>query len=192
VGWERAKPDIEALLAVLERHGVLYVVTGSVTARLHGVPLEPGDLDVTPASDQENLGRLAAALEELGADVDPEEPFGRWETGDDGERQWLTFEPTDADRKAREEWRPRPDDPASFDHLVRTRFGALDVVPEIAGSYEELRRRATLLEVNGCSVWIESIEDQLATLTIPRRPKDASRVRALRAIQLRHAHGEGA
>ena len=109
--WERAKPDIEALLGLLDRHGVRYVVTGSVAARLHGVPLEPGDLDVTPASDQENLDRLAAALEEVGADLDPEEPFGRWETGDDGERRWLAFEPTAVDRKAREEWRPRPDDP---------------------------------------------------------------------------------
>ena len=186
--WERAKPDIGALLAVLDRHGVHYVVTGSVAARLHGVSVEPGDLDVTPASDQENLSRLAAALEEVDADVDPEEPFGRWETGDAGERRWLAFEPTDADRKAREEWRPRPDDPASFDQLVRTRFGALDVVPEIAGSYEELRRRATLIEVDGRSVWTESIEDQLATLTIPRRRKDADRVQALRAIQRGYAH----
>jgi hypothetical protein len=189
VPWERAKPDIEALLAVLDRHGVHYVVTGSAAARLHGVPLEPGDLDVTPASDQENLSRLAAALEEVGADLDPEEPFGRWETGDDGERRWLAFEPTDADRIAREEWRPRPDDPASFDHLVRTRFGALDVVPEIAGSYEELRGRAALIQVDGRSVWTESIEDQLATLTIPRRPKDADRVQALRAIQRGCADG---
>ncbi len=148
VPWERAKPDVEALLAVLDRHGVHYVVTGSVAARLRGVLLEPGDLDVTPASDRENLGRLAAALEEVGADIDPEEPFGRWETGDDGERRWLALSRRDADRKAREEWRPRPEDPASFDHLVRTRFGALDVVPEIAGSYEELRRRAASIEVD--------------------------------------------
>lgn len=181
--WERAKPDVEALLAVLDSHCVRYVVTGSVAAYLHGVSLEPGDLDVTPAIDQENLDRLAAALQEVGADLDPEEPFGRWETSENGERRWLAFEPTDAHRKAREEWRPCSDDPASFDHLVRTRFGALDLVPEIAGSYDELRRRATSIEVNGRSVWIESIEDQLATLTIPRRPKDADRVRALRAIQ---------
>jgi hypothetical protein len=189
VPWERAKPDIEALLAVLHRHGVRYLVTGSVAARLHGVPLEPGDLDVTPANDLENLGRLAAALEELGADLDPEEPFGGWESADDAERRWLLFEPTDADRKAREGWRPRPEDPASFDHLVRTRFGALDVVPEIAGTYGELRRRASLIQLNGLPVWIESIEDQLATLTVPRRPKDADRVQALRAIQRGHAQG---
>jgi hypothetical protein len=189
VPWKRAEPDIEALLAVLDRHGVRYVVTGSVAARLHGVPLEAGDLDVTPALDQENLDHLASALEEVGADLDPEEPFGRWETDDAGERRWLAFEPTAADRKAREEWRPRPEDPASFDHLVRTRFGAFDVVPEIAGSYDELRRRAMAIEVDGRSVWVESIEDQLATLTIPRRSKDAARVRALRAIQRGYAHG---
>jgi hypothetical protein len=183
VPWERAKPDIEALLAVLDRHGVRYVVTGSVAAHLHGVSLEPGDLDVTPASDRGNLARLAAALQEVDADLDSEEPFGKWETGDDGEHRWLAFEPTDLDRKAREAWKPRPDDTASFDHLVRTRFGALDVVPGIAGSYDELRRRATPIEVNGRTVWVESVEDQLATLTTPRRGKDADQVQALRVIQ---------
>ena len=42
-------PDLAALLAALDATGVLYLVTGSVAALLHGVPLKPGDLDVTPA-----------------------------------------------------------------------------------------------------------------------------------------------
>jgi hypothetical protein len=167
----------------LERQGVDYVVTGSVAALLCGVSVRPGDLDVTPSLDRENLERLAKALVELGARQYPEAPFGRWETGDDGERSWVTFEPTDVDRAKRAAWRPDPDDPASFDHLLATVHGALDVVPEIAGAYEDLRARAARVEVEGVQVWVEAISDQLATLTVPRRARDVERVRALRAIQ---------
>ena len=172
-----------ALLEVLDRHRVLYVVTGSVAALLHGVALRPGDLDVTPALDRDNLERLALALDELGARQYRDEPFGRWEAGDDGERRWIEFEPTAADREARARWRPDPADVATFDHLLWTRYGALDVVPEIAGTYEELRPRAVPIEFDGRSVWVESAGDLLATLTVPRRQNDAERVHALRAVQ---------
>ena len=173
------------MLDVLDRHGVLYVVTGSVAALLHGVPLEPGDLDVTPALDRENLERLARALEELGARQHPDEPFGRWEADDDGERRWVQFEPTAADREERARWRPDPADVASFDHLLCTRHGALDVVPEIAGTYDDLRPRAVVIERDGRRVCVESIADLLATLTVPRRQNDVARVQALRALQRR-------
>jgi hypothetical protein len=168
---------------VLAEHDVRYVVTGSVAALLHGVALEPGDLDVTPALDRENLERLARALEAIGARQDPEEPFGRWETGEGGERRWVQFEPTADDIEARARWRPDPDEPASFDRLLCSRLGAIDVVPEVAGTYDELRPRATQIERGGVRVWVESVPDQLATLTVPRRSKDAARVRALRALQ---------
>ena len=183
VSFQRDRPDVRALLDVLDRHGVLYVVTGSVAALLYGVELDPGDLDVTPALDRDNRKRLACALDELGARQYPEEPFGGWETGDDGERRWVEFEPTPADREARARWRPDPADVASFDHLLRTRYGALDVVPEIAGTYEELRPRAFPIEIGGRSVWVESVADLLAALTVPRRRNDAERVLALRTLQ---------
>ena len=172
-----------ALVDALDAHGVRYVVVGSVAALLHGVPLQPGDLDVTPALDPDNLERLARALKELGARQYPDEPFGRWEGDDDGERRWVAFEPTAADRDARARWQPDPADVSSFDHLLSTLHGALDVVPEIAGTYEELRPRAVPIDIDGRRVWVESIADLLATLTLPRRKNDADRVRALRGLQ---------
>jgi hypothetical protein len=179
----REPPDVDALLAVLDRHAVRYVVTGSGAALLLGVALRPGDLDVTPALDHENLANLARALAELRATLDPDEPFGRWETVD-GEHTWVAFEPTRADREARTRWRPDPDAPESFDHLLRTPHGALDIVPTIAGSHDDLRARAVPVGRGaGGVVWVESVADQLATLTVPRREKDAGRVQALRALQ---------
>lgn len=171
------------MLAVLDRFSVQYVVTGSVAALLLGVHLEPGDLDVTPASDLENLERLAQALADLEARQYPDEPFGRWTTEESGERRWVTFEPTETDRQARAAWQPDPLDLDSFDHLLWTRLGTLDVVPEIAGTYADLRKRALNVEVDERTVAVESIEDQLATLTVPRREKDRLRVAALRIIQ---------
>ena len=175
---------MRALLDVLDAHSVRYVVIGSVAALLHGVQLKPADLDVTPALDRENLERLARALDELGARQYPDEPFGRWQADGSGERHWVEFQPTPADREARARWRPDPADATSFDHLLRTRHGTLDVVPDVARTYEELRPRAVQLAFDGRNVFVESIADQLATLTVPRRQKDADRVEALRALQL--------
>jgi len=51
-----------AILEVLERHRVQYVVIGGIAARLHGWPRLIEDLDVTPAVGKENLRRLALAF----------------------------------------------------------------------------------------------------------------------------------
>jgi hypothetical protein len=158
------------LLRLLDEHGVRYVVTGSGAAMLHGAELVPGDLDVTPALDRENLERLAALLGAIGARPDPE-AFGHW--GEDG--RWVRREPTAEELVARAD----PADPDSFDHLYESDHGAFDVVPSLAGTYEDLRTRA--VEVDG--VWVESIADLLATTTVPRREKDTERVRLLRELQ---------
>ena len=86
---ERKKPDVEALLVILNEHGVDYVVTGSAAAMLHCVVLEPGDLDITPALDQGNLDRLRHVLEAIHARQYEGAPFGHWETDAAGEHSVL-------------------------------------------------------------------------------------------------------
>jgi hypothetical protein len=181
----RQPPDLEALLAVLTKRQVEFVVTGSVAALISGVSFQPGDLDITPAMDRANLERLALALEEIGARPVPDGAFGDWTVAADGEWRWVQREPRPGEREARAVWRPDPDDPASFDYLLETRYGALDVVPEISGTYADLATRAARISAFGQEVLVESIADQLVTLTVPRRDKDRERVRALRALQAR-------
>lgn len=182
--FRREPPDVHGLLEVLSRHAVDFVVTGSTAAALLGVSLDPGDLDITPATDRANLVRLANALDEIGARQYPDEPFVRWEEGrDPDEGRWVPFDPTAEDRLAREDWRPDPDHLDSFDHLIASRYGTLDVVPKLAGRYEVLRPHAVAVSVNGREIFVESIADQLSTLTVPRREKDGPRVKALRALQ---------
>ena len=59
-----ADPDrqLEELCRVLNYFNVGYIVFGSHVARLNGVPLETIDVDVVPAPQYENLGRLVEAL----------------------------------------------------------------------------------------------------------------------------------
>lgn len=182
-GLRREPPDVTTLVRVLHDAGVNYVVTGSAAAMLHGVPLVPGDLDITPALDIDNLNRLVGVLEAIEARQDPTAPFGHWQRGDDGEQQWVTTAVTPEAVAARLGWRPDPAEPASFNHLLQSRHGALDVVPEVSGTFEDLVARAVALDLDGRRVWVESIPDLLATLTVPRRVKDRERVEHLRALQ---------
>ncbi len=64
---QRHSLDTERLVATFARHEVRYVVVGGIAAILHGWPGATADLDVLGAFDPENLDRLSAALDELGA-----------------------------------------------------------------------------------------------------------------------------
>jgi catechol 2,3-dioxygenase-like lactoylglutathione lyase family enzyme len=168
-------PQLGALLRVLDDHAVTFVVAGSVAAMAHGAPVEgPGDLDIVPGTDPDNLRRLADALAALGAE--PSIETGEWRTDEAGEPQWVD------DGVARQ---PRPLDPndaSTFDHSFATRHGRLDVVPVVAGAHDALRRRATRLAVEGHQTWVAAPSDVLAGMTAPRRAKDGPRVRHLRAL----------
>lgn len=70
-----------------------------------------------------------------------------------------------------------------MDHLFLSRYGNLDVVPEVSGTYDVLQQRAVEMQVYGYTALVAHIDDLLATLTIPRRKKDGPRVQQLRLVQ---------
>lgn len=168
---------IEALCAAEVR----FVVTGSVAAWLHGMDLEPGDLDVCPALDADNLQRLARVLSEMGA---VPADFGQWETDALGERRWIVEQLSEAERAA---WRADPQQPDSFDHLFLTPLGDLDIVPSLTGDYPALVPHSVRTKALGPSIRCAGVNDLLATLTRPRRDKDVERVAGLRQRQRRPA-----
>ncbi len=60
--------DAEAIIAVLNAHGVDYVVIGAFAAPASGAPIPPTlGIGFTPSSSPENLQRIADALREPGA-----------------------------------------------------------------------------------------------------------------------------
>lgn len=57
------------ILAALDRHRVSFVVIGGLARVIHGTGETTADIDIVPSPRPENLRRLSAALEEIGADV---------------------------------------------------------------------------------------------------------------------------
>ena len=151
--------DPVPILEVLHKHGVRFIVIGAVAAIAQGYPLPTEDLDVTPARDPENLGRVAAALRELEAELRV--------TGG----QSVPF-PIDARFLAE-----------SDSWTLATRFGDLDLVSVPAGTrgFDDLARDASDADVGGgLVVSIASLRDVIRMKEASNRVKDQAQLPALR------------
>jgi hypothetical protein len=158
--------DLQPLFRALARHRVEYVLTGSVGAMLHGVELVPGDLDIAPALDGENLERLARLLGELGAKP---KFVPSWSKG-----------PSE-DECAR--WSPDPATEQHLDHRFVTPHGELDVVPRHGGTYEKLAPRAVTITAFGHEVRVAHVDDLIALCAKWNRDTDRRRVPLLEAVR---------
>src|SRR4051794_34668884 len=115
---EPAGFDPYAILAALDRHLVSYVVVGALARVLRGADEVTSGVDIVPSLRPENVRRLAAALEEIGA---------------------LRI---DGGELAQDDLAPTPEPVID----LATRAGEVKVVPEPPGTrcgYDALRRAAT-------------------------------------------------
>jgi len=155
-------PEFSAteLLHALVQRGVDFVVVGGIAMVIHGSSRLTQDLDVCFAPDPANLSVLGAALSELGArprGVEDDVPF----VPDARALGQLSI--------------------ATLD----TRHGPLDLLraPIGAPPYEQLRRRATRIEVDGIAVLVASLDDLAAMKRAAGRPKDHLDLEEIEAIQ---------
>lgn len=169
---ERAVPeqgaafDPTAILAVLSRHGVTYVLIGGFAAVAHGSPFPTEDVDITPEASGDNLDRLSAALRAMGARIRSDAVPGGLPFNHDGESL-----------AAGRTW-----------NLV-TEHGDLDIsfVPSGTGGYADLVRDVDQREVAGVVVAIASLADIIRSKQAANRPKDQRVLPTLREIHaLRH------
>ena len=151
----------EDLFACLDRHGVRYVLIGGLAAVLHGSPLPTLDADICPATDPDNLQRLAAALEDLDArirtpDVTEGVPF-----------------PRDAAFLAE----------VSLLNLT-TRLGDLDLAFAPAGTqgFVDLSGQAIPMVIRGVTVRVARLEDVIRSKEAANRPKDHRTLPVLRQL----------
>lgn len=148
--------DPERLLCVLVEHEVEFCVVGAVAAWLQGSPAVTLDLDVMPRRDLDNAGRLAAALNSLGAERPGEDSPAELDGGDFLGWQAQRFE-TDA--------------------------GPLDIVPQAAaiGGFEEV---ATIeLNLGDLVVRAITLDEVIASKEKLGRPKDTAALPALYAAR---------
>ena len=125
--------DPEAIFAALSEAGVDYVTVGGFAVVAHGVVRATVDVDLIPAPDPENLGRLAHALAALAA-----RPHGEPETP-------VTTELLGRDANMR----------------FQSSAGQIDVLSagQYVRLYPDLRSRAVELDVRGVPVIVASRND---------------------------------
>ncbi len=151
----------DEIFACLDRHGVRYVLIGALAAVLHGSPLATFDADICPASEEEDLQRLAEALEDLDARIrTPDAPQG-------------VFFPREVAFLARVE----------ILNLV-TRFGDLDLSfrPSGTSGFTDLVQNATKMLIGGHPVVVASLEDIIRSKEAANRPKDQRSLPVLRRL----------
>jgi len=163
--------DGPAIVEVLSRHGVNFVLIGGFAAGIQGSPLLTTDVDVVPATDRDNWSRLSAALTELDAKVravelDEPLPFSH-----------------DADSLA-----------ASRTWNLTTKYGDLDITQVPAGTegYDDLKRDSIEIELRGVRICIASLADIVRSKQAAGRDKDLLALPVLRelvAMQLREDTG---
>jgi hypothetical protein len=153
--------DPLALLEVLARHRVRYVLIGGYAANLHASPFLTEDVDITPDSAAKNLSDLSAALSELDAKVYTQsEPDG------------LDFS-HDAVSLAR----------SNVWNLV-TKFGRLDIsfIPNGTQGFDDLDAGATDVVLSGVAIRLCSLADIIRSKQAANRPKDQRVLPTLREI----------
>jgi hypothetical protein len=150
------RPVIETLV----RHGVRFIMIGGLAARLRGSPSITDDMDICYARDDQNLERLAAALQELGARLR-------------GAPDDVPFILDARTLKA-------------GDHFTfSTRAGPLDCLGTPAGTagFEDLERNAEPMEIGGSLMLVASIDDLITMKLTAGRPKDLIEAEILGALR---------
>ena len=158
----RADADFqpEAVIRLLGRYEVRWVLIGGLAAITHGAPIVTQDVDICHARDDENLHRLADALTEVHAELrgaDPGLPFR-------------------LDAAAL-----RAGDTFTF----TTDVGWLDILGTPAGTtgFEDLARTADRFDLFGQRALVASVDDLIRMKRAAGRPKDLLAVEELGALR---------
>ena len=159
---EAAELDAEALLAVLKRHDVRFVVIGAFAALVHGWSGATEDIDITPDTDVRNLVRLVEALREIDAAVrrpdgtiDPNAPYD------------------DQRLRIQDRW------------IFATKHGDLDVVINPAGfaGYATLLPESSMEAIGDVRVAVASLDAVIASKEAVGRDKDRAVLPLLRRLR---------
>jgi hypothetical protein len=162
--------DVRRILDALDRHDVDYLAVGGTAANVYGASRVTEDFDCIPERSDDNLARLASAMQDLNARF-------RVEGLTDAEAQAL---------------------PIKLDALAlrqmelstwRTDAGDFDVLADLANRqgdhlrYEQLAPRALTFDVTGYPIRVAALDDIISSKEWANRPKDHEALPELRAIR---------
>jgi hypothetical protein len=157
---------LESLLGRLARGKVDFIVVGGVAVAVQGYGRATKDLDITYATDRENLVRLGQVLVSAHArlrGIEEDVPFVPDERTL-ARTRLLTLDTDD---------------------------GGLDLLADPPGAppYETLRKRADRVELDGIVVAVAALDDLLAMKRAAGRPQDLADIEALEVARRLRAGG---
>ena len=148
------------LLQLLSDRGVEFIIIGGAAAIVHGSSRLTQDLDVVYRRSQENIARLANALEK-------QNPYLR------GAPPGLPFQWSESTIRM------------GLNFTLQTNLGDLDLLGEVTGggNYEDLVERAFEMEVFGIRCLCLDLETLIHVKRAAGRPKDLEAISELEAIR---------
>jgi len=151
--------DFAALLRLLTREGVEFILVGGAAATAHGSVRLTRDLDIVYRRTPENLARLVACLA-------PHQPYLR------GAPPGLPFH-FDRDTLQR-----------GLNFTLVTDLGALDLLGEITGGggFEELLPHSIQVTLYGVECWCLGLKHLIDVKRAAGRPRDLEAVAELEAL----------
>jgi hypothetical protein len=150
--------SFRAILEVLSKRDVDFIVVGGVAGVLHGSPLQTADLDIVYSLDVANQARLLVALEELDA-IFRDDPRNL---------------------------RPNLSHLACRGHkLLSTRFGDFDCLATIEENttYDDLVEHTEVIQIGELRIKLLSLQRLISVKEKLQRPKDRLALMHLRATQ---------
>ena len=157
---QELEPDFLVILRTLSEHEVRFVLIGGLAMVALGSNHVTVDVDIVYARDTANLSALVTSLQ--------------------SQHPRLRGAPADL---------PFIFDVRTFQNTLNltlmTDMGDLDLLGEAPGAdtFEALWARAVVVELDGFSVHVASIEDLIAMKTAAGRPKDQNHLMELRALR---------
>ena len=157
--------DFQRIFKELSDEGIDYVVIGGLEVNLHGIPRMTYDIDLMILLNARNIKKLVIKLKSWG--YLPRVPVQSEDL---------------ADEQMRNSWVREKNMKAFSFYSDKQPLGEIDLIIDSPIPYEEMRKRATILDLGGVNVPVISIPDLIELKLKSGRKQDLSDIEHLRSL----------
>jgi hypothetical protein len=161
------RDNLKALLEILLKNDIDFVLVGGLACVVHGSPLVTQDIDICLSIDETQIGKLRSALKDLSP----------------RHRMNPSFKPS---------FLEYPENLEGVRNIyLETSLGVLDILSELApiGNFREVKEKSITVVLYGHQCRVVCLEDLIRIKETMKRPKDKETLLHLRQIQKKQRDG---